>query len=327
MRIAITGGTGFIGSHLAECLSGRGHEVTCLVRDPARTRWLDTAAVRCVRGDLDSPPALAALAAGQDVIVHAAGLTKARSMEEFVRVNVGGTERLLAAARAHAPRLHRFVFFSSQAAMGPSTAEGPLCEDAPQRPVSQYGRSKSLAERRLQDDSGSIPVTIIRPPVVFGPRERDVLAYFRLVNFGIMPYLGGRRMLSIVYVENLVQGVALAIERPLGSFRSYFFTDGPDLPWTELLQVMARALGKKPLRVRVPMPIAVAVAGISYAAAGLAGKPALLNPDMIAEMRHPFNTICDQRARTELGYKPRFTTEQGFERTARWYRDNGWLRG
>jgi nucleoside-diphosphate-sugar epimerase len=325
MRIAITGGTGFIGSHLAECLSGRGHEVTCLVRDPARAGWLEAAGVRQVRGDLDSPSALAALAAGQDVVVHAAGLTKARTMEEFVRVNVGGTERLLAAVRAHAPRLHRFVYFSSQAAMGPSTAEAPLTEDAPQRPVSNYGKSKSLAEKLLHDGSGSIPVTIIRPPVVFGPREKDVLAYFRLANGGILPYLGGARVLSLVYVANLVRGVTLAIERPLGSFRSYFFTDGPDLPWTALLDMMARAVGKKPLRIRVPMPAAAAAAAVSSAVAGLVGKPALLSLDMVAEMRHPFNTITDQRARTELGYRPFFTTEQGMEQTVQWYRDNRWL--
>lgn len=325
MRIAVTGATGFIGSHLAECLCARGHEVTCLVRDPARARWLEGAPVRVVRGDLDAPGALAALVTGQEVVVHAAGLTKARSLEDYVRVNVDGTGRLLAAAIAHAPRLGRFVFFSSQAAMGPSEEGVPLGEDAPQRPVSDYGRSKSLAEKLLREQAGSIPVTIIRPPVVFGPREKDVLAYFRLVNSGLMPYLGGKRVLSIVYAANLVHGVALAIERPLGGMRSYFFTDGADLEWKGLLCTIARALGKKPLRIRVPLPAAAAVAAVSSALAGLAGKPSLLNPGMIAEMRHPINTVSDQRARTELGYRPLVTTEQGVEQTVRWYRDNGWL--
>ena len=252
MKIAITGATGFIGSHLAECLAARGHEVSCLVRDPARGQWLEGLAARLVRGDLDCPEALARLVAGQDVVVHSAGLTKARTLEEYVRVNVGGTERLLAATHAHAPRLHRFVYFSSQAAMGPSTESAPLTEDAPRNPVSNYGKSKSLAERSLQERAGSIPLTIIRPPVVYGPRERDLFSYFRMVNAGIEPFLGGRRVMSIVYVANLVHGIALAIERPLGGMRSYFFTDGEDQPWAGLLDTMARALGKKPLRIRVP---------------------------------------------------------------------------
>lgn len=325
MRIAITGATGFIGSHLAESLCARGHEVTCLVRDPSRARWLEGVTARRVRGDLDAPGSLAALVEGQEVVVHAAGLTKARSLEAYLRVNVEGTGRLLSAALAHAPRLSRFVFFSSQAAMGPSVDGTPLAEDAPQQPVSDYGRSKSMAEKLLREQAGPIPVTVIRPPVVFGPREKDVLAYFRLVNAGLMPYLGGTRVLSIVYAANLVHGVALAIERPLGGTRSYFFTDGVDLEWTGLLDIIARALGKRPLRIRVPLPAAAAAAAVSSALAGLAGRPALLNPGMIAEMRHPINTVSDQRARAELGYRPLVTTEQGVEQTVRWYRDNGWL--
>lgn len=325
MKIAITGATGFIGSHLTECLLARGHELACLVRDPARARWIEGLPVRVVPGDLESPAALSSLVAGQDVVVHTAGLTKARTLEEFVSVNVEGTGRLLAAIRAHAPRVRRFVFFSSQAAMGPSPDSAPLTEDAEQRPLSPYGVSKSLAEKSLRENRDSLPMTVIRPPAVYGPRDRDVFAFFQLMQHGIEPILGGTHLVSVVYVKNLVHGVALAIERPLGSYRSYFFTDGGAPSWTELLDMMARALGKKPLRIRVPLVAAAAVAGFAGMWAAVMGRPALLSRDKFAEMRPRYNVVSDQRARTELGYRPAFTTEQGIEETVRWYRAQGWL--
>ena len=325
MKIAITGATGFVGSHLAECLVARGHEVSCLIRDAARMRWIEGLPVRVVPGDLDSPAALCTLVTGQDVVVHSAGLTKARTLDEYIRVNVEGTGKLLAAIRAHAPRIHRFLYFSSQAVMGPSSAGAPLTEDVQQRPVSLYGKSKALAERSLNEYRDFLPITVIRPPPVYGPRDRDVLMFFKIMKKGIELILGGTHLVSVVYVKNLAHGVALAIERPMGSYRSYFFTDGGEPSWVDLMGLMAKSLGRKPLRVNVPMFAAAAVAGISGMWAALMGRPALLNSGKLAEMRPQYNVVSDERARTELGYRPLFSTEQGIEETTRWYELQGWL--
>jgi nucleoside-diphosphate-sugar epimerase len=257
--------------------------------------------------------------------VHAAGLTKARTLEEYLHANVGGTERLLQAIRAHDPRINRFLYFSSQAAMGPSGENAPLTEDSEQKPMSLYGRSKSLAEKSMQSFRDALPMTVIRPPAVYGPRDTDALAFFRLVRKGIAPVLSDRHLVSVLYVKNLVHGISLAIERPMGSFRSYFFTDGRERTWGEVLNLMARAMGRKALRVRVPFFAAAAAAGISELWGALHGRPALLNTDKLAEMRPEFNVVSDQRARAELGYLPPFSTEQAIAETVSWYKAEGWL--
>lgn len=325
MKIAVTGATGFIGSHLVECLLARGHEVSCLVRDPARLGWIAGVPVRTVRGDLDSPAALADLVEGQDVVVHSAGVTKAKDLDQFVRVNVEGSARVVQAIHARGRRVQRLVYFSSQAAMGPSPGRVALAEDAAQRPVSLYGKSKSMAEARLRDSCGSLPVTVIRPPAVYGPRDRDVLVFFRLVKGGFAPALTGERLVSAVYVKNLVQGVALAVEKSHGKWCAYSFTDGGQPSWAGLLESMARAQGIRPLRVRVPLAAAALATGASECWAALLGRPALLSWDKLAEMRPRYNLVSDERARTELGYRPAVSTDRGMEETVLWYREQGWL--
>jgi nucleoside-diphosphate-sugar epimerase len=325
MRIAIAGATGFIGSTLAEHLAGAGHEVTCLARGPERLRWLEGLPVRVVFGDIADPATLPPFVEGQEVIVNAAGLTRARTPEELSRVNTAGALNLLAAARGGAPRLSRYLYLSSVEAMGPNPDSTPLGEDAAQRPFTSYGRSKSDAERALRELRGSVPLTIIRPPGVYGPRDRDFLAYFRIAARGLQPVFGLRNMTNVVYVKNLVQGMRLAIERPVGSCRAYFFTDGEAIAQTAFADLIAAALGRRTLRIAVPTFVARAVAAVSGAAGAVTGKAPLLNSENIAKYGQEFWVVSDERARGELGYRPAYTTAEGLRETAAWYRENGWL--
>ncbi len=325
MRIAVTGATGFIGSHLVGTLVSRGHEVTCLARSAGRTAWISGLPVRIVYGDLFNPEALRELVSGQNAVVHTAGLTKAAGLDEYVRANVEGTVNVLSAVREKAPRLGRFVYLSSLEAMGPSTAARPHVEDGEQRPLSMYARSKVMAEKALALFSDTLPMTVIRPPAVFGPRDRDILAYFRLAARGFTPVVGYRNTISIVYVKNLAAGIALALERPFGSMRSYFFTDGPPLGWTELSEMIARALGKKTLRIAVPAFAVRMVGSISGLYSALTKKALLISKDKVQAMKQEYWTASDQRARSELGYRPAYTTEQGIKETAEWYVKEGWL--
>ncbi len=324
MRIGITGATGFIGSHLAEALAAAGHEVTCLARGPERLAWIRDLPVHVVFGDLSCPETLPAFVEGQDVIVSAAGLTKARTLEELVRVNVTGTLHLLSTVRCTAPRLRRLLYISSQEAMGPSSAGVPLGEDAEQRPFTMYGKSKAEAEKALRAQS-VVPVTVIRPPGVYGPRDRDFLAYFRIASRGVQPIFGSGNTASFVYVKSLVQGIRLAIERPIGGFRSYFFTDGEPLAQSAFADLVVAALGRKAVRLRVPSPVAHAVAAASGLYALLTNRAPLLNKENLQKYAVPYWTVSDERARTELGYRPVCTTAQGLKETAAWYREQGWL--
>jgi nucleoside-diphosphate-sugar epimerase len=325
MKIAVTGATGFIGSHLVEALVRNGHEVTCLARDVERTRALSDLPVRFVYGSLESIPALASLVDGQEAVVHVAGLTKAPSPEEYVRVNVGGTENLLSVIRGKEGRLRQFVFLSSAETMGPSILGQHLTEDACLRPFSAYGTSKIMAEQSLAGLERLMPVTIVRPPVVYGPRDRDLAILFRLVARGFLPVVSPSPAFSVVYVKNLVAGICTAIDRPHeAGVRCFFFTDGPETSWTDFGAMLARALDRKPLVVRVPFFVVRLIALAAGIISSLSGKTSILSRDKIREMLSSW-VVSDERARRELDYRPMYSTEQGVAETATWYRSQGWL--
>ncbi len=324
MKLAVTGATGFIGSHLVEALVGRGHEVTCLARSPERTREISALPVRFVFGTLDSNRALADLVDGQEAVVHAAGLTKAPSLQEYIRVNVGGTQRLVSAIRANGAHLRRLVFFSSAEAMGPSPRGRPLTEDVIPQPFSAYGKSKIMAENYLDSLTGRFPITIIRPPTVYGPRDRDLAILFRLVARGLLPAVIPSPAYSVLYVKNLAEGICLAIERPQDGVCRYFFTDGPVVSWFEFGGMIAHALDRKPLTLGVPQFALRAVAFAAGVVNAITGKAGILSQDKIRELGGSW-VVSDERARRELGYRPSFSTEQGVAETAGWYRNRGWL--
>jgi nucleoside-diphosphate-sugar epimerase len=325
MKIAVTGATGFIGSHLTEHLSAAGHEVTVLARSPERLAWIRHLPVRVVYGDLDRTDALRDFVAGQDVVVHAAGATLAASRGEFIRVNVGGSVRLLVAALAGSPGLRRFVYVSSQAAMGPSPAGTSLDEDAPRRPISAYGESKSLAEQELARFADRVPITFIRPPWVYGPRDRHTLAYFQLSARGVRLVVGARSRYSIVHAADLAAGIRLAAESTQPGARAYFLTDGDGRTIEELARIIADAAGRRTVRVPVPVAVVAVVAAANELAGAVARRPPFIGWRKLGEVRNPCWVVSDRRARDELGYRPTITTEQGMAETATWYRSEGWL--
>ena len=326
MKIAVTGATGFVGSHVVEALVAAGHEVTVLARSPERLTWIRGQPVRVVYGDLDRADALRALTTGQDAIVHAAGLTRAATRAEFVRVNVAGSVQLLEVALACAPTLRRFVYLSSQAAMGPNPDGAPLDEDAPRRPISDYGLSKSLAEDALARFADRVPIATIRPPWVYGPRDRDTLSYFRLASRGVRLLVAPRSRFSIVHAANLALGIRLAAESDRPGARAYFFADGEDWSVAELAAMMCDAVGRHGVPVRIPVAAVAVVAAANELTARISGRPPLIGWRKLGEARNPWWIVSDRRARDELGYRPAVATARGMIETAAWYRAEGWLR-
>ncbi|MBE3131430.1 MAG: NAD(P)-dependent oxidoreductase, partial [Acidobacteria bacterium] len=209
MRVLVTGGTGFLGSHLVErLLEEPGAEVYALVRDPSKLRWLEgIERVRLLTGDLQNLPALPA---GLGCVFHLAGLTKTFKASDYYTVNREGTANLLRALEGQscAPR---FVHLGSIAAGGPSAPRRPVCEGDPPRPVSPYGVSKLMAEAEILKYKDRFPVVILRAAAVYGPRDEDFLEYFRWMKRGILPLVGQRRKsLSLLYVRDAVRAVLLA---------------------------------------------------------------------------------------------------------------------
>jgi len=320
MRALVTGGTGFIGSHLAESLVREGYDVTCLVRDTSKPGYLEGLGVTMIRGDCRERDSLTAAVRGAEYIFHLAGLTKARDEHEFHEVNVKGTENVVRAALEGNRTLKRFVHLSSLAAVGPSDTGRPLAEDCEHRPVSAYGRSKSDGERAVYDRRNEMPVTIIRPPVVYGPRDRDLLVFFKLVKAGFVPYWG-KSYYSFVYVEDLVRAIILSALSDKAQGEIFFVSDGATHESDEVVDAIAEALEKRPLKVRIPMCLMTFAGAISERTK----SGSIINKDKIEEMRHRCWTCDGSKAEGRLQFVAKVKMREGVRWTTDWYKIHRWL--
>ena len=322
MKVLVTGATGFVGSHLVEALRRRHAEVTALVRSTGKAHALESQGVRLVAGDLHDPAALERAAAGQDVIFHVAGLVAAMDEAEFLRVNREGTAGLLEAADRS--RVRRFVLVSSMAAGGPSAPGRPHTGAEPPRPVTAYGRSKLAAEELVR--AGRVPWTILRPPMVYGPRDREVLKVFRLARLGIAPVFGeGTQELSAVHGADLAQAIITAAlaERAVG--RLYYACHPETFTSAAFVRSVGAALGRSVRILRLPRPLGSAALSVTGAAARLAGRPTILTPDKANEFFQAAWTGDPRPLVEETGWAPEFNLEGGLAHTYEWYRSAGWL--
>ncbi len=323
MKAFVTGGTGFIGTHLVNALLARGDAVTCLARSPAKAAALEQRGVRIVRGDLDNAAALRQGCAGADVLVHLAGRIAARDQGEFMRANRDGTANVLDAAVEQPPR--RFVYVSSIAAAGPTVAGHPIDETRPPAPVTPYGRSKLAGEVLVR--AAALPWTIVRPPIVYGEGDRATFGIFRLANLGVVPLFGdGTQQLSLIHVADLVAALlaVVATERTVG--RVYFAAHPEITTARQLAMGAGRALGKTPRVVPVAPPVARAVLWTAGVLARLAGRTALLSGERAPEFLAPAWTCRPDALRRDGGWEARIDLAAGLPRTAAWYRTEGWLR-
>ncbi len=323
MKVLVTGGTGFVGSHLNEVLRREGHAVRALARSRARTEALGRPDVEWVPGDLADAAALREAVRGVTVVYHVAGLIAARSDLEYFAVNRDATERLLRAA-SEADASTRFVLVSSLAAAGPSRRGQPLGEDAEPRPVTAYGRSKLAGEQVVRQ--GSLPWTIIRPPAVYGPRDREMFRLFRAATLGVAPLPGdGSQELSLVYGPDLAEAIARAGIADAAVGRTYFAAHPETLTAADVARTIAAASGKRVRLLRIPAPVARGVLQITGAVARLADRATVLNPDKANEFLQPAWTCRPDAIERDLGWRAAHDLEAGARATVEWYRAHGWL--
>jgi nucleoside-diphosphate-sugar epimerase len=321
--VLVTGGTGFVGSHLVERLSELGMPVRCLAR---RSSALDRLprGIEIVHGDLRSGAGLCDAVRGAGVVIHVAGVTKALSAEEYYQGNVDGTRNLLRACEEAGPA--RFVHVSTLAAIGPSPDGRPLSEDADPHPLTHYGKSKLAAERAVLESKLAPRAVIVRPPVVFGPRDTDVFEIFRAANRGLLVRIGRAESLaSVIYVKDLAEALIAAATVECAAGHAYFAAAPKPVSWEEFAGTAAAIMGRKLRTVSVP-PAAAHVAGwCAEVASRLRGKPGIVSREKVAEARCPY-WVCDTwRAEDELGLRTR-PLHAALAETLEWYRRAGWLR-
>ncbi|MDP2808364.1 MAG: NAD(P)-dependent oxidoreductase, partial [bacterium] len=246
----LTGVTGFIGSHLAESLLDQGFRVKALVRPTSDLRWVKGLELELLSGSLHDSRFLEQAVREADYIFHLAGAVKAKNPKDFYFHNTQATLNLARAALNTDPGLKRFLFVSSQAAAGPAESlERLVCEGDQCRPLSDYGQSKLQAERELLGLSDKLPVTIVRPPSVYGPRDTEVLTYFKWIQKGLALLPGFRtRHAHLIYVKDLVDGMMLAASSQNSLGKTYFLAGDRSYSWDEISEIIAGCLEKKILK-------------------------------------------------------------------------------
>ncbi len=319
----MTGGTGFIGSHLAEALLDRGVQVRCLVRKGSDLKWLKDLPIEIAVGDCRDKTSLTGAVKDTDYVFHLAGITKAVNEKTYFEINASGTENLIRACLENNPRLQKFVYVSSQAAAGPCRNGDKKRESDRCEPVSVYGQSKRMGEEFALAHAHKIPLVILRPTGVYGPRDKDFYTLFKWVSKRIKPCFSGK--VSLCYVHDVVQAILLAVESPTKSGEIFFLSDGTDYLMKEVGDVFAQTMGVTPLSVPIPKWLIFGIASLSEYLSVLSGKPPLMSRGM-AEQIVQKDWTCDiTKAKTVLGFSPQYQLSQGARLTYQWYKNQKWL--
>ena len=301
MKLAVTGGTGFVGSHLIDAAIAAGHEIRALTRRPQEPRDQ----VEWISGSLEDRDALKALVQDADAVVHVAGVINSPDQAGFEQGNVAGTLAMLAAATAGGVR--RFVHVSSLAAREPK--------------LSLYGASKARAEELVE--SSGLDWAIVRPPAVYGPGDKETLELFKMAKHGLV-LLPPKGRVSLIHVDDLARLVLSLTAR--GSAKRLIIEpdDGTPGGWShkEFAKALGKAVGRRNVALSAPRPLMRLAAAID----GLVrGHRAKLTPDRAAYFSHPDWVVSSGRFPPPELWHPRIETHDGLTETARWYAAKGWL--
>ena len=330
MVILVTGGTGFIGSHLVDTLVSKGEDVRVLIRKTSKVEKFKNRGVDFVYGDITDKITLKGIARDVDVVYHLAARGHVSAISdaayrEFREVNVKGTKNLAEECSNHP--ISKFIHFSSTAAMG--LIEKPVVDEStPCRPSTPYQKSKYDSEKMILNywRTRNLPVVLIRPSMVFGPggESSEFLKICRIINKGIFPQIGkGKNLTPIVYVDDVVQAAILAANMGIPG-ETYLITSGKSYELSVIAKRIADQLGVKRVNYRMPVSIAMSGAFIIELLARI------FNFSPIITRQNIMSTITDRvfsinKAKRELGYEPGVSLEEGIKRTIDWYIENNIL--
>jgi nucleoside-diphosphate-sugar epimerase len=326
-RILITGANGFIGSTLVDLALEKGWEVTAAVRPTSDTTYLKNPSIRFLEINFNNEKDLSQKLhhAGRfDYIIHNAGTTKALNIEGYLAVNTENTKRFVNILRGDMLRPDKFLFVSSLASIGPTKGQNIINPQYTRNPVTGYGESKKAAELYLEslDD---FPWVAIQPTAVYGPRDKEMFTFIKLVNRGIEFNLGTKSQnMSFIYSKDLTSMMIAALENGhIG--KKYLATDGQFYKTEDLGKAVKTALNKKALTIKVPLSIVHIVANISENIGKIRQKAPMLNREKMNELAAE-SWLCDMNETfTDLDFQPQHNLYSGMEETVNWYRQNNWI--
>lgn len=320
----MTGGTGFIGSHLIDhFLEYKHFEIFALVRDLKNLKWLEGLKINFLEGDLLHIPSLPP---DIDYVFHVAGSTKAYKIADYYTVNQQGTASLFKALETQNICPKRVVYLSSIAASGPCLDGTAVKEDAPALPVSPYGKSKLEGEVEALKYKDSIPIVIARISVVFGPRDRALIPYFKFIQKGILPSIGSeQKLVSLIYIKDLVRALDLCIHEELASGEILHFANPDPSSWEELGRMAAEAMKIRLINLKFPLPLAYLVSFGAELMGKIRKDPSILNRQKFEELKQDGWVADTQKAKEKLEFTPQYSLKEALQETIDWYKANKWL--
>lgn len=328
MDTLITGGTGFIGSRLSSRLLAQGHAVRVLGLDRAgleaeNCRLLDEQGASVVVSSIDETRELDELVDGVDAVIHLAAVQHEMNVpdERFYKINVEGTRRLLSECAAAGVR--RIVHGSTIGVYG--LVEGTVDESTPSAPNNVYERSKLAAERAVGSEFSSLGVVIVRIPETYGPGDARLLKLFRAVDKGSFFMVGrGTNLHHPMYVDDLVEGILAATRAPEAAGETVLLGGPSPVSTRDMVAAVARAVGKDPPRLSLPMlPFSAAAVGLETVLRPLGIQPPLHSRRL--DFFRKSLVLSTAKAARLLSFQPKIDFEEGARRTAAWYREAGWM--
>lgn len=325
-EILVTGANGFVGSHICEALLDAGHTVRALVRKTSDLTNITGLKLNLVYGELSDPQSLENAVTGVDFVINNAGLTKALDPDQFDMANRTGTENILRAIERRNPKISKFIQISSAAASGPSETNHPRNENDKPMPVTAYGRSKLAGEKAVLSYKEKFLVVILRPTAIYGPRDKEMLEFFRVIKFGIKPTFGkGNCYTNFTYVEDLARSILAVMSADTKSGATYFVAEKKWYSYIEAGDIISAALGTRAINIHVPLWLMRLAGKASESAARLRGKAAMFTGEKAMEISQRYWILDTSRIESEIGFVSLTSLKDGVAQTIAWYRRHGWL--
>jgi nucleoside-diphosphate-sugar epimerase len=327
MKVLLTGATGFVGSHVLDCLQARNIPVAVLLRPTSSRRLIEhrLSGLELRTGSISDPASLDRALADMTHVIHCAGLTKAVRAAEFYTANQSGTRHVVDAINRKPGGIERLVHISSLAAAGPAGPESPAKETDPPRPVSEYGRSKLAAENEIREYCRA-EFVILRPSAVYGPRDGEFLRLFKTIKAHLLPQFGGgRQALSLVEVRDLAETVVQCLTHPAAAGQTYFVAAPEIVTARELAHEIATQLDVWTLPLPGPLLALWPVCAVGQIIARMTNRPAMLSLHKYPELCASGWVCSPARLRDELGLTCPTRLKPGIAATLKWYREQRWL--